>query len=320
MVSAIIPTLNRCATLRRVLQAYSGQTALQKVAEILVIDDGSADETPSVIAEFARTSPVPIRYLRQEHRGAAAARNLGIREARGDLFLFTDDDVIPSPTLVAEHLRFHSQNSDPGVAVLGSVPWHPDAHATPFMNWLITGGPLMNLRECLRRKELDFEFFCTANLSLKAKFLRSNGLFDEDFRALYYEDYELGYRLAARGLRILYNPDAVGYHYKHVSFADICRRAQLVVASERVLRTKEAGVYFSEREARRQQRLLIRAGKFLIGRLAFVLAPLKLLLDTQFPLPRIVYRALYYSYAVSPARRSEAATREADKVQATARS
>ena len=76
MVSVIIPTMNRCAPLRRVLHAYLGQTALQEVAEILVSDDGSTDATPSVVSEFAKASPVPVRYLRQEHRGAASARNL----------------------------------------------------------------------------------------------------------------------------------------------------------------------------------------------------------------------------------------------------
>ena len=320
MLSAIIPTMNRCATLRMVLEAYLGQTALHEVSEILVCDDGSTDATPSVVSEFAKASPVPIRYLRQEHRGAGSARNLGIREARADLLLLTDDDVIPSPTLVREHSKFHAQNLDPCVVALGSVPWHPDVHPTPFMNWLITGGPLMDLRECSKRKELSFEYFLTANMSLKAKFLRTNGTFDEDFRAYGYEDYELGYRLATRGLRLLYNPDAVGYHYRHVSFEDVCRRAHVVVAAERVLRTKEAGAYFSAREARARQSLMRRAGKLLTRRLAFVLAPLKPLLDTQIPLPRVVYRALYYGYGLSPARRSEAATRKADKVEATARS
>jgi len=320
MVSVIIPTMNRCAPLRRVLHAYLGQTALQEVAEILVSDDGSTDATPSVVSEFAKASPVPVRYLRQEHRGAASARNLGIREARGDLLLFTADDVMPSPTLVAEHLKFHALHSDPCVAVLGSVPWHQDVHPTPFMNWLITGGPLMDLRACSKRRELSFEYFCTANLSLKASFLRTQGTFDEDFRAYGYEDYELGYRLATRGLRLLYNPDAAGYHYRHVSFADVCRRAQLVVAAERVLRTKKAGEYFAARAAREQRSLILRAGKLLARRLAFALAPLKPLLDTQIPLPRIVYRALYYSYGVSPARRAEAAARKADKVRPTARS
>jgi GT2 family glycosyltransferase len=306
-LSIAIPTYNRKDVLRKVLEAYCSQSAQEEILEIFVADDGSTDGTESAVAQFNEGSSVPVRYFRQEHRGAAAARNLAIREARGDLLLFTDDDVIPSPTLVEEHSKWHRQNPDPRVAVSGSVPWHPEVHPTPFMHWLIRGGPLFDLRECSKRRELGFEYFVTWNLSLKTKFLRENGRFDEDFR-VYYEDYELGYRLSKKGLRLLYNPSAVGYHYRYVSFADVCRRAQLVAAAEKVLRTKEAGVYFAERAAQGGQSLAIRLGKFLARRFTFAFAPVKPVLDSQIPLPRFVYRAMYYAYGQSPARRSSAGT------------
>ncbi len=147
-LSIAIPTYNRKDVLRKVLEAYCSQSAPEEILEIFVADDGSTDGTESAVAQFNEGSSVPIRYFRQEHRGAAAARNLAIREARGDLLLFTDDDVIPSPTLVEEHSKWHRQNPDPRVAVSGSVPWHPEVHPTPFMHWLIRGGPLFDLREC----------------------------------------------------------------------------------------------------------------------------------------------------------------------------
>ena len=305
MFSAIIPTRNRCEILSRALEAYLEQTALQAVSEIIVSDDGSTDRTPFVVSQFENVSPVPVRYLRQEHRGAAAARNLAIREARGDLLLFTDDDVIPSPTLVEEHSKWHRQNPDPCVAVLGSVPWHPEIHPTPFMKWLIRGGPLFDFRECSKRRELGFEYFVTWNLSLKARFLRNNGTFDEDFR-VYYEDHELGFRLAKKGLRLLYNPSAVGYHYRYMSFADVRRRAQLVATAEKVLRTKEAGVSFAELESQRSHRLKSRMGRMLARRLGPVLALVSPLLDTRIPLPGLVYQAIYSSYRLSVSRPVEA--------------
>jgi GT2 family glycosyltransferase len=313
MFSVIIATMNRWMILRRVLGAYLGQTALSEVAEILVSDDGSTDRTQAAVGEIAKTSPVPIRYFRQDHRGAAAARNLAIREARGNLLLFTDDDVVPSPTLVEEHAKWHRQNPDPGVAVLGYITWHPEVRPTPFMNWLIWAGPLLNLRECAKRKELGFEFFYTGNLSLKAEFVRKNGIFDEDFRSYGYEDLELGYRLTKRGLRLVYNPHAVGYHYKYISFADACRREELTLAADKVFRTKEAGVYFAEMMARRRSSFTYRTQKVLVSWLAPALAPLKRLLDTQVPLPWAVYRALYHHYCVQKAKSSIAMERNAIK-------
>ena len=313
MFSVIIPTMNRWVNLQRALEAYLGQTALGEISEILVSDDGSTDKTPFVVSQIANASPVPIRYFRQQHRGAGSARNLAIREARGDLLLFTDDDVIPSPTLVEEHSKWHRQNPDPCVAILGFIPWDPEVHPTPFMNWLISEGPVLNLRECSKRKELGFGFFCTGNLSLKAEFLRKNGTFDEDFRTFGYEDLELGYRLTRRGLRILYNPDAVGYHYKHMSFADACRRKQLAVAAEKVFQTKEAGVYFGEIVARRRSTLKYRILKLLARWVTPVLTPLRPLLDTQIPLPWFVYRALYHYYSVPKVKAPEAVNRNSEK-------
>jgi glycosyltransferase involved in cell wall biosynthesis len=305
-LSVLIPTYNRKDVLRKALVAYCSQSAQQEILEIFVVDDGSTDGTESAVVQFNEGSSVPVHYFRQDHRGAGAARNLAIREARGALLLFTDDDVIPSPTLVEEHLKWHLANPDPCVAVLGPVPWHPDVHPTPFMNWLVRGGPMLNLRECLKRGELGFVYFATGNLSAKAEFLRKNGVFDEDFRAYGYEDLELGYRLARRGLRLLYNPSAVGYHYKYVSFADVCRRAQLVAAAEEVLRTKEAGVYFAEMESKRQNALKSRMGRVLARRLRPVLALLSPLLDTRIPLPWVVYQAIYSSYRLSARRPAEA--------------
>jgi GT2 family glycosyltransferase len=312
-LTIIIATYNRKDILQKALDAYRSQSVQEEILEMLVVDDGSTDGTDSMVAQSNEGSPIPIRYFRQDHRGAAAARNLAIREARGDLLLFTDDDVVPSHTLVEEHSKWHRQNPDPCVAILGFIPWDPEVHPTPFMNWLISEGPVLNLRECSKRKELGFGFFCTGNLSLKAEFLRKNGTFDEDFRTFGYEDLELGYRLTRRGLRILYNPDAVGYHYKHMSFADACRRKQLAVAAEKVFQTKEAGVYFGEIVARRRSTLKYRILKLLARWVTPVLTPLRPLLDTQIPLPWFVYRALYHYYSVPKVKAPEAVNRNSEK-------
>jgi GT2 family glycosyltransferase len=314
-LSIIIPTYNRKDVLRKTLEAYCSQSAPEEILEIFAVDDGSTDGTDSVVAQSNEGSPIPIRYIRQEHRGAAAARNLAIRAAGGDLLLFTDDDIVPSPTLVEEHSKWHQQNPDPSAAVLGFVPWHPDVHATPFMNWLMQDGPVFCLRECAKRRELGFEFFYTCNLSLKAEFLRNNGIFDEDFESYGCEDLELGYRLTKKGLRLIYNPQAVAYHYKHMSFADACRREELGVEAHKVFRTKEAGAYLAERVARRRRSLKYRVQKLLVNLLAPALAPLKPLLDTQIPLPWPVYRALYQYYCVQKGKPAVAVNRNSEKGQ-----
>jgi hypothetical protein len=167
--------------------------------------------------------------------------------------------------------------------------------------------------------QADGAHFYSNNISLKIEFLRKNGTFDEDFRSCLCEDSELGCRLIKRGLRLLYNQNAVGYHHKYMSFADARRRAQLVAAAERVLQTKEGGVYFAEIGARRERSLKSRMRRFLTRWLTPALAPLKPLLDTQFPLPWIVYRAMYQRYCVPKARPAVAVDRNSEKGQVTVR-
>jgi len=104
-----------------------------------------------------------------------------------------------------------------------------------------------------------------------------------------------------------------------MSFADARRRAQLVAAAERVLQTKEGGVYFAEIGARRERSLKSRMRRFLTRWLTPALAPLKPLLDTQIPLPWIVYRTLYHYYGVSRAKPGGTAIRNAVKARATQR-
>jgi glycosyltransferase involved in cell wall biosynthesis len=301
-LTIVIPTYNRKGILRKTLEAYRFQSAPEEILEILVVDDGSTDGTDSVVAQSGEGSPIPIRYLRQDNRGRASARNHGIREARGEIVLFGDDDTIPAGSLVAEHIAWHGKYPEASVGVLGHVSWSPEVHPTPFMKWLGLDGPLFDYRRLSRGMQVDVAHFYSNNISLKTEFLRKNGTFDEHFRSYGYEDIELGYRLTKRGLRVLYNPDAVGYHYKYMSFADACHRAQLLVAGEKFFETKEAGVYFAEIEARRQRSLKSRMRKLLARWLTPALAPLKPLLDTQIPLPWIVYRALYSYYGLSKAR------------------
>jgi glycosyltransferase involved in cell wall biosynthesis len=305
-LSIIIPTYNHRDVLRKTLAAYRSQSAHQAILEILVVDDGSIDGTESAVVQGAEGSPVPIRHLRQDNRGQASARNRGICEARGEIALFGDDDMIPAGNLVSEHLAWHKRHPETSVGVLGHVAWSPEVHPTPFMKWLGLAGPLFDYQSLSRGMQVDCTHFYSNNISLKIEFLRENGTFDEDFRTYGYEDFELGYRLTKRGLRLLYNPDAIGYHYKYMSFADVCRRAELVEAAERVLRTKEAWVYLAERAARRQRSLKNPLRKLLTRWLPPALAPLKPLLDTQIPLPWIVYRALYRYYCLSKAEPAEA--------------
>jgi len=99
-VSVIVATRNRAAILKRFMEALAAQEPVPGGFELVVVDDFSRDDTPSVCGEAARSSAW-ITYLRAPgHVGIPAAQNIGIRASSGRKLLFTDDDCVPGPDWV----------------------------------------------------------------------------------------------------------------------------------------------------------------------------------------------------------------------------
>jgi GT2 family glycosyltransferase len=211
-LSVIIPTYNRCDLLGRTLPGLLDQTAPASEYEILVVDDGSTDNTPQVVSNLDAPES-RIRYFRQENKGPAAARNYGVREAKGEIILFTGDDCIPDRKLVAEHLRVHRQEGD--VGVLGHIAWHPELTITPFMAWL-EEGVQFGFKLIKDPDHVTAWCFYTSNCSVQRHRIQEVGGFDEEFRFAAFEDIELAYRMQQHGLRILYRPSALTYHHHQV--------------------------------------------------------------------------------------------------------
>jgi glycosyltransferase involved in cell wall biosynthesis len=205
-LSVVIPTFNRALILAKCLDALCNQTCEHHLYELVVSDDGSSDETYAVVQKFmARRSP-EIRYLRQHNAGANTARNRAIGIARGAILLLINDDIIATPAMIAEHLATHDKYPDDRVAVLGRVTAAPDLPPARLSQL-----HLDRAYEGLdHRKEHDWRAFLTCNVSMKKSLLDRGGLFEEGIR--YHEDLELAERLSHIGLRVIYRPEALGYH------------------------------------------------------------------------------------------------------------
>ncbi|HKV40747.1 MAG TPA: glycosyltransferase [Blastocatellia bacterium] len=297
-LSVIIPTYNRKAILKRSLDGYAQQTAREEILEILVVDDGSSDGTGALISAFVKTCPLPVRYLHQTNSGLAAARNHGIRETRGELILLGDDDIIPAPNTVAEHLSWHRNHREPEVGVLGQVVWSPEALSTPFMRWVASGDGYLRYTHLRAGQEVDLLSRYFNNTSLKVEFVRSNGGFDEDFRAYGFEDTEFGYRLGKKGMRLLYNPAATGYHLKRLTFDEDCRRVRQLRITRAIFDAKVGKEVYEQAQRPTPKSTLRYRCKLAIARaLVPALFPLKALLDSRVPMPGLVYRAFHHYYA-----------------------
>lgn len=219
VLSVVIPTYNRSDILQECLDALFHQDIPDNDYEVIVVDDGSKDETQKVLDGFAAKHK-NFRFLHQKNQGQGIARNLGIQHAKGNIIVFIGDDIIVKENFLSEHLRYHLRHQAEKDAVLGLTVWHPKLHITPFMNWLTNGSTVFGrfgghqfAYEKLEGKdEADYNFFYTSNISLKRSLLDKYP-FDPTFSGYGWEDIELGYRLHQReGLRLYYNKDAVGYH------------------------------------------------------------------------------------------------------------
>jgi glycosyltransferase involved in cell wall biosynthesis len=120
--SVIIPTRNKSRYLALTIASLARQTESRSSFEVLVVDDGSDDDTREIVAKHR--ADLALNYIRRGHQGRAAARNAAIRVAKGDLLIFCDDDRIAHPSFVADHVAAHVGAGD---AVVGGTEAHTHA-------------------------------------------------------------------------------------------------------------------------------------------------------------------------------------------------
>jgi len=110
VISVIIPTYNRASFLQRAIDSVFNQ--ILPPDELLIIDDGSTDGTGSMLAAIFDRAPLPVRLIRQENRGASAARNTGIQQAAGDILCFLDSDDWWHPEKISFQLKKMQEKPD----------------------------------------------------------------------------------------------------------------------------------------------------------------------------------------------------------------
>ncbi len=214
-VSVVLPTYNRLHQLKRVLEGLEEQTYPKQKFEVVVVSDGSSDGTN----EFLRLKKTPLQLtsVLQANQGVAVARNEGVAQAQGKLILFIDDDVVPVPRLISEHLRTHEAEGNSELVVLGPMLTPLDTTLSPWTQW--EQDMLVKQYEAMAAGEWEptARQFYTGNSSLPRSLVVESGGFDPAFRRA--EDVELAYRMDKRGARFVFNPQAVGYHYVERSFS-----------------------------------------------------------------------------------------------------
>jgi len=231
--SIIIPTYNRREALLTTLAALAQVDYPTGQWEAVVVDDGSTDDTAETVPRWIAESGAPVRYLHQRNAGPAAARNRGAANARGEVLIFIDNDIIVPPAFISEHLQ--TLKANPGCWVIGRITHPPQLRATPFGRYRDAVWEAFHHGHAAAGV-VETDGITAANLALPAEDFRRLGGFDEDFTIASSEDWDLGVRARQAGIRVLYHPGIVVLHNDWaVSLEQFCRRQMLYSISDVLL-------------------------------------------------------------------------------------
>lgn len=205
-LSVVICTYNRAQLLARTLPTVLDQELPSERYEVVVVVDGSTDETLEFLSDVRST--VSLRVLEQSNRGLAAARNLGLHAARGNVVLFLDDDILCGSSLLSQHLAAHGS-----APIVASGPILVAQESLPHLGteWTRTyTDEHVDRRARENEPRWPNDAVVEANTSVPRSLLLSCGGYDEGFARR--QGVDLGLRLWSCEVPFVYLPRAVTHH------------------------------------------------------------------------------------------------------------
>lgn len=227
-LSIVIPTHKRPAILSACLEHLERQSIANRI-EVIVVSDGHDPATVEAVTKRAWAIPVTFKEIPKSQQGAA--RNAGVREAKGDVVLFIGDDMLLAPAACEAHLAIHAAHEN--VAVLGRIDWDPTVDITPVMRWLDKTGWQFGfdmLAPYAGRRvpaHLQHTFTYASNLSMKADVARAMP-FPEGVTEYGWEDVVFGMELKKKGIGLVYEPSAHALHRHRIELSDSLKRMRAI--------------------------------------------------------------------------------------------
>lgn len=200
-VSVVVSTYQRAPRLASLFRALEAQTLERSRFEVVIVDDGSRDDTPAVLAHLAASTALRVNVVTQpRNRGRAVGRNTGVTAAQSPVIAFTDDDCAPAPAWLAAGLA----RAAAGVAdiVVGRTEPNPDQAGNT--------GPFSRTQKVDEASGTLYMHTC--NIFYRRDDFVASGGFNEHFDAKGGEDSDLGWRLLDRGKTVVFDPDALVFH------------------------------------------------------------------------------------------------------------
>jgi glycosyltransferase involved in cell wall biosynthesis len=203
-VSVVVPVYNRGKYIHETISSVLAQTF--RDFEVIAVDDGSTDESRSVLEAFGEAIRV-LEHPNRTNRGQSASINLGLRAARGELIAILDSDDVWLPEKLATQVKF--LDAHPEVGLVYGNGWAIDE--TGRRRYVIYG-PEHREESDAKRVLMDCYFFLPTNSLIRSQIMREAGFFDETLRAA--QDHDMAIRIAEI-TRLAYINQQMFYYRRH---------------------------------------------------------------------------------------------------------
>ncbi|MBN2281898.1 MAG: glycosyltransferase [Candidatus Marinimicrobia bacterium] len=220
LFSIIVPSFNRSGELVELIESFNALEIDKSKFEVIIVDDGSTDETEKLIENFIHRMTFQIRFFKRDHEGPGPARNFGMAQAAGEYFLFIDSDCIADKNWLKElEKAIESEKPDAFGGPDGVLPnFTPLQKAIDYSmtSFLTTGGMRGH-----SKKKLAKYYPRSFNMGIKRTIYETLGGMGT---LRHGQDLEFSRRIVASGAKVIPIPDAKVYHKRRTSLKKFFRQ------------------------------------------------------------------------------------------------
>lgn len=220
--SVIVPTYNRSDEINELLNSLVNQSLDDNLFEVIIVDDGSTDDTDKVVNNVIEKAPINLRFLKQDHKGPGEARNYGMKEAKGEYLLFIDSDCIADENwLTAYKIRLEQEENKPAGfggpdKVLPSFSPVQKAIDYSMTSFITTGGIRGH-----SQKGISKYYPRSFNMGVRKDIYEKIGGMG---KLRHGQDIEFSHRILSTGEPVIKVEDAVVYHKRRMSIKKFFRQ------------------------------------------------------------------------------------------------
>ncbi len=225
LVSIVILTYNSAEFVETCLESLANQTYPNY--EIIVVDNASRDHTLARLAALS-FSPEPKIITNKENLGCAGGNNVGWRASSGEVIVFLNPDTVVTKRWLETLVNALMSNAK--AAIAGCKIYYPNSHRIQHAGGILYPNGMSDHRgngaEDVGQfdEQCEMDYVTGAALAVRRSFLEQVGGLDEDYVPAYYEETDLCYKAHKHGLKVIYVPEALLYHYESPALKKLSRR------------------------------------------------------------------------------------------------